>query len=164
MTLRPCLVCGEPSAGPRCAEHTVTDTRVRKAKGQAAHDPVWRKLSTKARKQQPWCQDCGAREDLTADHVIPKSLAPELVHAIENLIVRCRSCNSRRGATGFTGAEAAEVIARLQSTYRRRPTRAGRERIAAAENALTRGDAPAGGPPTPSGRQSSSYTPAEAVH
>lgn len=160
MTLRPCLVCGELSTGPRCPEHTLTDRRVRKDPGQAAHDPVWRKLSTKVRKQQPWCADCGAREDLTADHVIPKSVAPQLVHAVENVAVRCRPCNSRRGATGFTNADATTVVTALHAAYRRHPTRAGRERIAAAENALTtRGDAPPGRLPTPRGRPSSSYTP-----
>ena len=61
---------------------------------------------------------------------------------------------------GFTNADATTVVTALHAAYRRHPTRAGRERIAAAENALTtRGDAPPGRLPTPRGRPSSSYTP-----
>lgn len=154
MTLRPCLTCGTPSDGPRCTNCRPTDTRIRKDKGQAAYDPVWRKLSIKARTMQPWCQDCGATADLTADHVLPKSEFPELVHAIENIAIRCRSCNSRRGATAFTTTEAHEVLTRLQATYKRRPTKSGRLRVQAAQRAaLTWGDAPHGQPSTPGGKR-----------
>lgn len=146
MTLKPCAVCGVPSAVPRCDDHRRKDTRTaRRGHGQAAHDPVWRTLSTQARRAQPWCDDCDSGSDLTADHVIPKTVAPELVHAIENVAVRCRSCNSRRGTTGYTTGDVHRVLAALTTTYRRRPTRAGRERIAATERALlTRGEAPTG--------------------
>jgi len=154
MTARPCTGCGDIIAtGSRCRDCRPADTRVRKDKGQAAYDPTWRKLSVKARRMSPFCQDCGAVEDLTADHVLPKSDYPELVHALDNLAVRCRSCNSRRGATGFTDREAGEVLTRLHASYRRRPTRAGRERIAAAERALTtRGDTPNAQVSTPVGK------------
>ncbi len=147
MTLRPCLVCGQPAANTRCDEHRVKDTRrARRRPGQAAHDPRWRALSNQARRAQPWCDDCGAVNDLTCDHVVPKSVAPELVHCIENVAVRCRSCNSIRGNTGYTDDDAQRVLAALTATYRRHPTRAGRERIAAAERALlTWGDAPSKG-------------------
>lgn len=139
--MRPCLTCGEPSDAPRCAEHT-TDTRIRKDKGQAAYDPVWRRLSIKARKMQPWCLDCRSADNLTADHIIPKTVAPELVHSIENLAVRCRSCNSRRGATAFTTTDAQEVLDRLTAAYNRRPTKRGRERINAAQRATAGGGMP----------------------
>ncbi|EHB54778.1 HNH endonuclease [Mycolicibacterium rhodesiae JS60] len=144
MTLKPCVVCGTPATGSRCHDHRLKNNRTaRRSHGQAAHDPRWRALSAEARRQQPWCDDCDSSSDLTADHIIPKSVAPELVHAIENVAVRCRSCNSLRGNTGFTAADVRRVLAALTATYRRRPTRAGRERIAAAERALlTRGEAP----------------------
>ncbi|WP_084223689.1 HNH endonuclease [Mycolicibacterium holsaticum] len=142
MTLKPCLVCGEPSSKPRCDEHRPKDTRQRRGPGQAAYDPVWRRLSLRARRLQPWCLDCGATEDLTSDHIIPKSLAPELVHARENIAVRCCACNSRRGTTGFTHAEVLAVIVRLEATYRRHPTRTGRERLDAARRASDQGGCP----------------------
>ena len=46
---------GQPTAGTRCPEHRGYDRR-------------WRVLSERARKLQPWCSDCGATEDLQADH------------------------------------------------------------------------------------------------
>lgn len=159
MSLRPCIQCGEPTDGPRCPEHT-TDTRIRKEKGQAAYDPVWRKLSLKARKMQPWCQDCNGTDDLTCDHIIPKTVAPELVHTIENLAVRCRSCNSRRGATTFTAAEAHAVLKRLTASQKRRPTKTGRLRVNAAQRAAQepRGGTPTTSANTPTVRQSFSHT------
>lgn len=151
--LKPCIKCGTPAPGTYCPGCRPADARIRKAKGQAAHDPVWRKLSQRARRMQPWCTDCGATEDLTADHILPKVDYPELVHSIENLAVRCRSCNSRRGATAFTATEAQDVLERLQATHRRRPTKSGRERVNVAQRAaLTRGDAPNGPSGTPVGK------------
>lgn len=159
MTLTPCLDCGEPCTGPRCDEHRLIDTRVRRGPGQAAYDPVWRALSKRARRAQPWCDDCGTARDLTTDHVIPKTVAPELVHAPENLAVRCRPCNASRGATGWTAAEAQQVLARLQATARRRPSRLIRERIAAAQHAeQTRGAGVDRLEPTPAGSRRARYT------
>lgn len=141
--IKPCVMCGTPSRGSRCHEHRVKDTRrARRERGQAAYDEKWRALSTAARRAQPWCSDCGSSSDLTADHVLPKSVVPELVHAAENVAVRCRSCNSRRGTTGVTEADAQQVLDALNATQRRRPSRTTRQRIDAAEavhEALTRG-------------------------
>lgn len=146
--MRPCIECGRVTEQSRCPDHqrpTIRskDTRRRKSKGQAAYDPVWRKLSTQARRASPFCIDCGAVDDLTADHIIPKSVAPELVHAIENVAVRCRTCNTRKGSEIAT-ADAREVLARLMA-YHRHPSVVGRRRIAAAEAALARGNTPGPG-------------------
>ncbi|MGG4452371.1 replication protein [Brevibacillus porteri] len=42
------------------------------------------------------CRYCGSKEDLTLDHVFPKSLGGE--NTIQNLVTACRVCNSRKGA------------------------------------------------------------------
>lgn len=42
------------------------------------------------------CRECGSADDLTIDHVIPKSRGG--THAEDNLQTLCRSCNSRKGA------------------------------------------------------------------
>jgi len=43
---------------------------------------------------QPWCSYCGSTTDLTADHLVPRSLGGRLEHGIT---VACRTCNSSRG-------------------------------------------------------------------
>jgi 5-methylcytosine-specific restriction endonuclease McrA len=43
----------------------------------------------------PWCSNCGATSDLTADHVTPLARGG---HPLGPLRVLCRSCNSSRRA------------------------------------------------------------------
>ena len=165
--LRPCIECGTPSPATRCPEHTrrPKDTRRRRGKGQAAADPVWRALSRRARKAQPWCSDCGATEDLTCDHRIPKSIAPDLVHCLENVAVLCRPCNSRRG-TKFAEQDARQVLDRLQASYALRPTSRTRRHIEAARAALdqpTRGNAPVKGVYIPAGKARRAMNPASSA-
>ena len=51
------------------------------------------------------CQYCGTHEDLTLDHVLPKSRSGK--SSWDNLITACKSCNSKKGdctpeEAGFT--------------------------------------------------------------
>lgn len=41
------------------------------------------------------CLECGSREDLTIDHVIPKSKGG--TNKSDNLITLCKSCNTKKG-------------------------------------------------------------------
>lgn len=41
------------------------------------------------------CQYCGAKKDLTIDHVLPTSRGG--AHAWNNVVTACRSCNHRKG-------------------------------------------------------------------
>lgn len=97
MTLSPCIDCGEPSPGTRCPEHTTT------AKGtttQRGYDTAWDKLSKRARRLQPWCEDCGSTEDLQADHS-PEAWAAKAAGKpikLSMVSVVCGECNRRRGA------------------------------------------------------------------
>ena len=43
------------------------------------------------------CQYCQSPAD-TVDHVIPISVAPDLVVSFENALACCKSCNSRKGS------------------------------------------------------------------
>lgn len=44
------------------------------------------------------CHYCGAEDkDMTIDHIIPVSKAPELAIDINNMITACKPCNSRKG-------------------------------------------------------------------
>ena len=102
--MRPCIVCGEPSEETRCwtcarSHDTKPSARLR------GYDGAWDKLSQRARRLQPFCTDCGTREDLTADH---SETAWErhdagLAIRLEDIEVVCRPCNGRRGAARPTG-------------------------------------------------------------
>lgn len=59
MTLRPCLVCGEPSDGPRCALHALPKPTAQ----DKGYDHHWRTLSERARRLQPFCSDCGTTDE-----------------------------------------------------------------------------------------------------
>lgn len=99
MTLRPCMECGEPCDGSRCAEHA----RPSSAKAPAAergYDAAWARLSRRARKLQPFCSDCGATEDLQGDHS-PQAWARKAAGKpirLQDIDVVCGTCNRRRGA------------------------------------------------------------------
>ena len=45
------------------------------------------------------CYYCGAEnKDMTIDHIIPISKAPELAIDIENMVTACKPCNSSKGS------------------------------------------------------------------
>lgn len=152
--MRPCLDCGEPTDGPRCPEHTTTDTRVRDKAHVHTNTARWKALSKRLRKLSPFCELCGAIEQLSVDHILPVSEAPELAYAEENCRIACLTCNGRRG-NHFTPEEAHAVLKRLQTTYERHPTKTGRERINVAQRAAqTRGGTPSDQAFRPTVRQS----------
>lgn len=162
MTLAPCLVCGEPCAGPRCPAHTLTPVTARDPGHVHTNPAAWKSLSRKLRRQSPFCEWCGATDRLSVDHVLPVADYPELALAAENCRVLCRVCNGRRGNT-VTTAEAHAVLAALDARQKRRPSKAGRARLEVAQRAVqaaqTRGVTPDDQLFRPRGRQSSSYTP-----
>lgn len=97
--LKPCVTCGEVSEKSRCEEHRPKDTRVdrRRDTGSA----TWINLSKRARKIQPFCQLCGATEDLQADHS-PRAWAREAARKALRLCdvtVLCGGCNSNAGSS-----------------------------------------------------------------
>lgn len=86
MTPRPCLDCGAPSASTRCT-------------GCRGYDSEWERLSRKARKLQPFCSDCGATENLQADHS-PEAWARRAAGKpirLKDVDVVCGPCNTDRG-------------------------------------------------------------------
>lgn len=97
MTLRPCLVCGEPTNGPRCLEHTIDTQPSAAARG---YDWQWQKLSKQARRLQPFCIDCGATTELQCDHS-PEAWAAKAAGKpikLSMVDVVCGPCNVKRGA------------------------------------------------------------------
>ncbi|PIB36129.1 HNH endonuclease [Reichenbachiella sp. 5M10] len=47
------------------------------------------------KRDQNMCQYCGVKEDLTIDHLIPRSKGGKSVW--NNLVTACQSCNSKKG-------------------------------------------------------------------
>lgn len=59
--------------------------------------PLWRKLRKEVLDQYgARCMHCGAAQDVTVDHIKPRSRYPELELEPENMQVLCRSCNSSK--------------------------------------------------------------------
>lgn len=86
MTAKPCLDCGTPTASTRCTEHR-------------GYDSAWERLSKKARRMQPWCEDCGSVENLTCDHS-PEAWARKAAGKpirLRDVAVVCMDCNNARG-------------------------------------------------------------------
>ncbi len=86
MTLRPCLDCGQPSPDARCSPCRGYDSR-------------WDELSRRARKLQPFCSDCGATENLQADHspeAWTRRAAGKAIR-LKDIDVVCGPCNTERG-------------------------------------------------------------------
>ena len=106
---RPCLDCGDPTTdGTRCEPCRVVHERNRAAHNDAnrpttagrGYGAAWARLSRRARKLQPWCEDCGTSDDLTCDHT-PEAwqrVAAGLPLRLVDVAVVCRSCNALRGA------------------------------------------------------------------
>lgn len=162
MSLRPCLRCGVPVAGTHCSDCQPTDVRVRHA--IRSNPAAWKALSKRVRRVQPWCLDCGTTDDLCADHIIPLAVAEELALVEQNVTVRCRTCNGRR-ADQYTAADAQGVLDALRRAFNRRPTRAGRERIAVAERALAEvGGTAEGARVPPVGKAQRAMNSANALH
>lgn len=97
---RPCLECGTTTRrGPRCptCQRRREQARNRQPHRQAYADHDYRTARSAARAGHYGpCVDCARWDDLTLDHVQP------LIHGglnhPSNWVVRCRSCNSRKGA------------------------------------------------------------------
>lgn len=96
MSLKPCIKCGEPTEGTRCTEHTLREPDAT----ERGYDHQWKLLSRRARRYQPFCTDCGATEDLQADHT-PRAWARKAEGKpirLKDIDVVCAPCNRRRGA------------------------------------------------------------------
>lgn len=98
---RPCLGCGALTRNPagRCRTCEADKQRVRNAQPhrQAYNDADYRSARRAARlgRYGP-CVDCGGTDDLTLDHKVPLILGGR--NHPSNWAVRCRDCNSRKGA------------------------------------------------------------------
>jgi 5-methylcytosine-specific restriction endonuclease McrA len=98
--LKPCLGCGEPTNGSRCADCQLPRTQPadRPSATQRGYDSRWQALSKRLRKRSPFCEwpGCGSTTNLTVDHIIPLSEDPALRLEPLNCRVLCRTHNTQR--------------------------------------------------------------------
>lgn len=113
--MKPCLTCGEPSPATYCDEHQPSRSTPRGSARERGYDRAWDKLSKRARRLQPFCEDCGATDRLTTDHK-PSAWerhAAGLPLRLADVAVVCAACNAARGssrpgtprARGYEGTE-----------------------------------------------------------
>jgi 5-methylcytosine-specific restriction endonuclease McrA len=70
------------------ASHSVSPQRRREPIRQRVRDEVWRR-------DQGRCVDCGSRERLEYDHIVPLSKGGS--NTARNIELRCERCNRRKG-------------------------------------------------------------------
>lgn len=112
-----CPECGNPyerddntAACPECkpSRGTRPSHYYRGSSTARGYDQKWRRLSERARRLSPQCEDCGSVDDLTTDHSTEAWKRRELGLSIRlrDVAVVCRRCNSERGAArGERGAQ-----------------------------------------------------------
>jgi 5-methylcytosine-specific restriction protein A len=98
MVLTICLEpdCPIPTSGTRCATHTAAKQQAKDAKRPTRRSHAETQRRAQQVRAQPWCDVCGARTDLTAEHITPVGAGGSESGPLTTL---CRPCNSRLGAT-----------------------------------------------------------------
>ncbi|WP_375372667.1 MULTISPECIES: HNH endonuclease [unclassified Mycolicibacterium] len=105
---RPCLGCGELTQNSRC-----NNCKPKKVNKPSIRDTArWKRLSTRIRKDSPFCEQCSTTTDLTVDHIISLAEDPALAYEPLNLRVLCRYHNGLR-QDQCTDAERAAVHAAI---------------------------------------------------
>ena len=97
MLVRLCPSCGcqlpYPGRG-KCRDCQREYDRKRGKTRARGYDSEHKRLAKLAIARSPVCVDCGTSEDLTADHIVPRSQGG--LNVLTNYVVRCRSCNTAR--------------------------------------------------------------------
>jgi 5-methylcytosine-specific restriction endonuclease McrA len=86
----------KPGLCPDCKRER---ERARPTRTQRGLDNRWLRLSAQAIRERPYCEYCGATQDLTGDHRIPRSQGG-VARSTADIIVACRRCNASRGNRG----------------------------------------------------------------
>lgn len=93
MTLTTCIECGALSDTAHCPDHRAKKIKTNTDHAAFANNSKWKKFSKKLRKLSPFCEQCGATEDLTVDHIVRVTDRPEWTYEPDNCRVLCRRCN-----------------------------------------------------------------------
>jgi 5-methylcytosine-specific restriction endonuclease McrA len=93
--MKPCIVCGAPSNGPRCPNHQTPNTRPNPAR--RGYDAQWRKTASAVLKRDhSICHICGRPGATSVDHITPKAKGG--TDHMTNLAAAHIACNSQKGA------------------------------------------------------------------
>jgi 5-methylcytosine-specific restriction endonuclease McrA len=84
---RPCHERTERTRCPACQRAT---DRAKNQRAAYRRTYAWQKLSRATRAATPQCVRCGSTADLTADHVVPRTVAG-------GVVTLCRKCNGKKG-------------------------------------------------------------------
>jgi 5-methylcytosine-specific restriction endonuclease McrA len=105
MANKPCLKCGQPTTQTRCRACAPQQPSRHKRGLDRTHDRLRRTLiDTWVAQHGWWCpgyqRDAHAVEPgrLSLDHIVPRSVAPHLMHEPSNLTILCLPCNQKKGA------------------------------------------------------------------
>ena len=98
--LKICLACSDtytkrhPDAG-RCPDCSALFRSTQPTTAQKGLGSRWQIAAREQIRREPMCAYCGAVDDLTADHLVPRAKGGTIA---DGLVTACRPCNSRRGA------------------------------------------------------------------
>jgi 5-methylcytosine-specific restriction endonuclease McrA len=68
-------------------------------KGDPRNTKAYRRARLKVLSRDGYvCMYCGSSDDLTVDHVLSIKHHPELAMDMENMVIACKPCNSRKGS------------------------------------------------------------------
>ena len=68
-------------------------------KGDPRNTKAYRKARQKVLSRDGHvCMYCGSNDNLTVDHVLPIAKHPELAMELDNMVIACKPCNSRKGS------------------------------------------------------------------
>jgi 5-methylcytosine-specific restriction enzyme A len=95
MPLFSCASCGRTYPPPRRRGRCPTCARDYERRKGSGHERDYtkqhRENAARVIAAHPWCVDCGATDDLCADHIVPLSKGG--TNRLNNYAVRCRGCN-----------------------------------------------------------------------
>jgi hypothetical protein len=93
MALKPCLVCGRPSQGSRCARHTIRNGSSR----------AWRGLRAEIMlRDGRQCVSCGAMSGLEVHHIVPLAEGGRNVPTTSKPLPDMPQAPARRSCGGLT--------------------------------------------------------------
>ena len=104
MANKPCLDCGTPTPHTRCPRcGPARPTRQQRGLDRT-HYRITHTVITQWVSQHGWTCPGYERDPhhvepgtLTGDHIIARTIRPDLTHDPDNYTVLCRPCNSRKG-------------------------------------------------------------------